>query len=106
MTLIGLQKADGSWIVDEVLAEIFNSTTQEILTSLPCEEAEPAVWSTLLSLIWLHTYGAKIKSDWELLASKAVSWLNTNAAGVDFGELIIVGNNFLKTEVKQSTLGL
>ncbi|XP_043937298.1 von Willebrand factor A domain-containing protein 5A-like [Protopterus annectens] len=106
MALISLQMADGSWKVDKALAEIFKSTEREIKRSIPVKEVDTTLWATLLSVIWLHGHGRNVKDDWELLASKAVSWLKYEAAGIDLKEWIKAGNDFLKTEVEPRQLGI
>ncbi|XP_043937304.1 von Willebrand factor A domain-containing protein 5A-like isoform X2 [Protopterus annectens] len=106
MVLIGLQKADGSWNMDNALAKIFISTESKLKSSIPVKGVDPTLWATLLSLIWLHAHGKNVKDDWELLASKAVSWLKSKSAGIDLKEWIEAGNDFLKTEVEPGQLGI
>lgn len=36
------------------------------------------VWATILALIWLHDVKLDAKEEWNLLAQKAMSWLQAN----------------------------
>ncbi|MBK6408006.1 MAG: hypothetical protein IPF66_25155 [Holophagales bacterium] len=82
--LVALQKADGSWDLDEDLASVLGiplATVEKALAGIP---GDPALFrragATALALCWLERSAAKAKGEWRLLARKASAWLD--ATGV------------------------
>uniref|UniRef100_A0A3Q1JR57 von Willebrand factor A domain containing 5A n=1 Tax=Anabas testudineus TaxID=64144 RepID=A0A3Q1JR57_ANATE len=71
LQLVSLQKASGCWLLDAALAAALGKTSEEVEKPKPASE----VWATILALIWLHGFKTDAKEEWELLALKAVSWL-------------------------------
>uniref|UniRef100_I3JSD2 VIT domain-containing protein n=1 Tax=Oreochromis niloticus TaxID=8128 RepID=I3JSD2_ORENI len=63
------------------------------------------VWATTLTLIWLHGLRMDAKSEWELLAVKAASWLHARNAPC-VSECVEAGNVLLGCSVKKEALGL
>ncbi|MGH0183144.1 UNVERIFIED_CONTAM: hypothetical protein FKN15_011075 [Acipenser sinensis] len=79
LTLISLQKADGSWELNESLVSVFEKKEQEAISKMPAEVSDRAVWATVLALLWLHGFKAELKEEWEFLAMKALSWVKAQA---------------------------
>uniref|UniRef100_A0A8C2ZQG8 von Willebrand factor A domain containing 5A n=1 Tax=Cyclopterus lumpus TaxID=8103 RepID=A0A8C2ZQG8_CYCLU len=71
LQLVSLQKASGCWVLDPDLAAALGKTSEEVEKPKPASE----VWATILALIWLHGFKMDAQEEWELLAMKAVSWL-------------------------------
>ncbi|XP_051625659.1 von Willebrand factor A domain-containing protein 5A-like [Manacus candei] len=72
--VVALQKANGSWTLTTALASALGLSKADIKGQRPSEDVEPAVWATVLALVWLHKY--KWKVPWsELLVAKACRWL-------------------------------
>ena len=82
--LVALQKAEGSWDLDEELATVLGvplATIEKALAGMP---GDPALLrragATALALFWLERSAADAKDEWRLLARKARAWLD--ASGV------------------------
>ncbi|HYN43358.1 MAG TPA: hypothetical protein VE129_16395, partial [Thermoanaerobaculia bacterium] len=82
--LVALQKADGSWDLNEELATVLGiplATVEKALAGMP---GDPALFrragATALALFWLERSAADAKDEWKLLARKARTWLD--ASGV------------------------
>ncbi|XP_078023396.1 von Willebrand factor A domain-containing protein 5A-like isoform X4 [Epinephelus lanceolatus] len=104
LQLVSLQKASGCWELDPDLAAVLGKTTDEVEKSKPASENKE-VWATILALIWLHGFKMDAKDEWELLATKAVSWLRAeNAPCVT--ECVEAGNALLGVNVQKDALGL
>ncbi|XP_057605222.1 von Willebrand factor A domain-containing protein 5A [Hippopotamus amphibius kiboko] len=80
--LISLQKADGSWDLNEDLALVLGMKLEDILASLPDKDADSSNWATVLAVLWLHDSGKDVKCEWELLERKAVAWIHIHAGSV------------------------
>uniref|UniRef100_A0A8C2ZRH7 von Willebrand factor A domain containing 5A n=1 Tax=Cyclopterus lumpus TaxID=8103 RepID=A0A8C2ZRH7_CYCLU len=76
LQLVSLQKASGCWVLDPDLAAALGKTSEEVEKPKPASE----VWATILALIWLHGFKMDAQEEWELLAMKAVSWLQAQKA--------------------------
>ncbi|XP_040901630.1 von Willebrand factor A domain-containing protein 5A-like isoform X11 [Toxotes jaculatrix] len=104
LQLVSLQKASGSWLLDPALAATLGKTSEEVEKTKPAS-VNQEVWATILALIWLHGFKMDAKKEWELLATKAVSWLRAqNAPGVS--ECVEAGNTLLRCNVQKGVLGL
>ncbi|XP_059123640.1 von Willebrand factor A domain-containing protein 5A-like [Peromyscus eremicus] len=99
--LIFLQNADGSWDMNEDLAEVLGTSLEDVKAAHPTEVLEPSAWVTVLAVIWLHANGKELKDEWELLERKAVVWLHNNAVR-DFTKFMHAANKLLKTSVSSS----
>ncbi|XP_054549140.1 von Willebrand factor A domain-containing protein 5A isoform X2 [Talpa occidentalis] len=77
--LISLQKANGSWDLDEGLAIVLGMNLSDILAALPVKNADAQSWATILAVLWLHANGKDLKCEWELLERKAVAWVHLHA---------------------------
>ena len=82
--LIALQAADGSWDLTAELAAITGRALSDIEAALAGASGAPSGlrrgWATALALAWLQVYAAAMEQEWRLLGSKAVKWLEGNAA--------------------------
>uniref|UniRef100_A0A087XPQ4 VWFA domain-containing protein n=1 Tax=Poecilia formosa TaxID=48698 RepID=A0A087XPQ4_POEFO len=102
--LVSLQKATGCWMLDEDLAAVLGKTKEEVEKAKP-GEVKQEVWTTILALIWLHSFKTDKKAEWELLSMKAASWLNDqNASRVP--ECVAAGNTLLDSSVRKEDLGI
>uniref|UniRef100_A0A8C9QNQ4 von Willebrand factor A domain-containing protein 5A n=1 Tax=Spermophilus dauricus TaxID=99837 RepID=A0A8C9QNQ4_SPEDA len=75
MQLIDLQKANGSWDLNEDLTKILGVSLEDLLAAHP--HVDLSGWATALAVVWLHTHGKDQKMEWELLERKAVAWIHT-----------------------------
>uniref|UniRef100_A0A3B3V3Y0 Uncharacterized protein n=1 Tax=Poecilia latipinna TaxID=48699 RepID=A0A3B3V3Y0_9TELE len=91
LQLVSLQKASGSWMLDEDLAAVLGKTKEE-------------VWASILALIWLHAFKMDAKEEWELLSMKAASWIKAQNPCVS--ECVEAGNKLLGCSVKKEALSL
>ncbi|XP_051813551.1 von Willebrand factor A domain-containing protein 5A-like isoform X1 [Acanthochromis polyacanthus] len=74
LQLVSLQDASGCWALDPALAAALGKTSEEVESPKP-DSVSQEVWATILALIWLRGFKMDAKEEWELLATKAVSWL-------------------------------
>uniref|UniRef100_A0A8C2ZSE6 von Willebrand factor A domain-containing protein 5A-like n=1 Tax=Cyclopterus lumpus TaxID=8103 RepID=A0A8C2ZSE6_CYCLU len=101
LQLVSLQKASGCWVLDPDLAAALGKTSEEVEKPKPASE----VWATILALIWLHGFKMDAQEEWELLAMKAVSWLQAQKASC-VTECVDAGNALLGCTVQKDVLGL
>ncbi|MCJ8736175.1 hypothetical protein PDJAM_G00255790, partial [Pangasius djambal] len=104
LLLVSLQKASGCWEMESKLAEVFGTTEKKLMKKIPAQ-VKPAVWATLLALIWLHGFKIDAQVEWQILAMKAVAWIRTQK-GVNQSECVRVGNALLGCQVKEDALGI
>ncbi|KAK6467762.1 von Willebrand factor A domain-containing protein 5A-like [Huso huso] len=93
LTLISLQKADGSWELNESLVSVFEKKEQEAISKMPAEVSDKAVWATVLALLWLHGFRADLKE--EFLGKRA-----------SLKPCLEAGNRLLGCKVEPQTLAL
>ncbi|XP_029964282.1 von Willebrand factor A domain-containing protein 5A-like isoform X4 [Salarias fasciatus] len=104
LQLVSLQKASGFWMLDSALAAALGKTSEEVEKSKP-ELVSSEVWATILALIWLQEFQTDAKDEWQILAGKAVLWLQAqNAPNVT--ECVDAGNALLGCRVQKDALGL
>ncbi|XP_076968716.1 von Willebrand factor A domain-containing protein 5A-like isoform X1 [Tamandua tetradactyla] len=103
--LIALQKADGSWDLNEGLAVVLGMSVEDLLAALPFKDYDSSSWATILAVLWLNANGQDLKCEWELLENKAVNWIRTHA-GTLLRELVRAGIGLLKTKMDLSILRL
>uniref|UniRef100_A0A3B3Y993 VIT domain-containing protein n=1 Tax=Poecilia mexicana TaxID=48701 RepID=A0A3B3Y993_9TELE len=102
LQLVSLQKASGSWMLDEDLTAVLGKTKEEV------EKAKPelvGLWASILALIWLHAFKMDAKEEWELLSMKAASWIKAQNAPC-VSECVEAGNKLLGCSVKKEALSL
>ncbi|XP_029964297.1 von Willebrand factor A domain-containing protein 5A-like [Salarias fasciatus] len=104
LQLVSLQNASGFWMLDSALAAALGKTSEEVEKSKP-EPVSSEVWATILALIWLQGFQTDAKDEWQILAGKAVLWLQAqNAPNVT--ECVDAGNALLGCRVQKDALGL
>nr|XP_015099567.1 von Willebrand factor A domain-containing protein 5A isoform X1 [Vicugna pacos] len=103
--LISLQKADGSWDLDEGLALVLGMKLEDIQAALPLKNADSSSWATVLAVLWLHANGKPVKCEWELLERKAVAWIHLHAGSVRQA-LVQAAIAFLKSPVDPAVFAL
>lgn len=96
--LISLQKADGSWDLNEGLAVVLGMSLGDIQAALPVKSVDSSSWATVLAVIWLHDKYKAMKCEWELLERKAVAWIHSHAGSATDG-LVKAAVDFLKSSV-------
>uniref|UniRef100_L7N1A2 von Willebrand factor A domain-containing protein 5A n=1 Tax=Myotis lucifugus TaxID=59463 RepID=L7N1A2_MYOLU len=96
--LISLQKADGSWDLNEGLAVVLGMSLGDMQAALPVKSVDSSGWATVLAVIWLHDKYKDMKCEWELLERKAVAWIHSHAGSAADG-LVKAAVGFLKSSV-------
>jgi len=73
------QTADGFWRLNEELASILDVSEENLKSSVPSIlQDQPDKWATILALEYLQLNFRSTADEWELIASKALSWLSLN----------------------------
>ncbi|XP_057346279.1 von Willebrand factor A domain-containing protein 5A [Manis pentadactyla] len=103
--LISLQRADGSWDLNEGLAMVLGMSVENILAAIPVESVGSSSWATVLAVLWLHANGKDVKCEWELLERKAVAWLHSHTGAV-VHLLVKAATDFLKSSVDPAVFSL
>lgn len=89
MTLIDLQKFDGSWTLTQALAKVLGISL-DILKARNTAKSE-AMWSTALGVACLRRSHMTDKAEWEMIEKKALAWLsNQELAGKTAEDLVTV----------------
>ncbi|XP_049712825.1 von Willebrand factor A domain-containing protein 5A-like isoform X2 [Elephas maximus indicus] len=101
--LICLQKADGSWDLNEGLALVLGTSVEDILAALPHKDLDSSSWATVLAVLWLYAHGKDLQSEWDLLARKAMIWIHVNI-GSAVHQLISAAVGLVKSPVNPKTL--
>ena len=75
--IIRAQQADGSWLLSSELAKFVGKMLEEVKSGCPseCEGVVGGVWATLLMLELLHSRFSDNQEEWELVGTKAESWI-------------------------------
>ncbi|XP_036603075.1 von Willebrand factor A domain-containing protein 5A-like [Trichosurus vulpecula] len=105
LQLISLQKADGSWELDEALASVLGLSVQSTLAALPNQSKDVPRWATILAILWMHSSSWDQREEWELLERKAVAWIQARSDS-SLGECIKAANALLKSSVDPAVFGL
>ncbi|XP_030043485.1 von Willebrand factor A domain-containing protein 5A isoform X2 [Microcaecilia unicolor] len=105
LKLISLQNADGSWTLSSSLASVLGTSEANLKAKIPNPGLDPAVWATVLAVIWLYTSAAEQRQEWELLEGKAVEWVK-GKAGAALSDCVRAGNVLLKASVDAAVFGL
>lgn len=77
--LISLQTFDGSWKLDENLAQFFHSSIAELQKRKP--SVDDKTWATALAITLMRQKFSQQKNEWELLVNKALRWLKSQSLG-------------------------
>ena len=74
---ISIQQAAGSWKFNSTLFQLLGRTQKELEDACPgeCQGVVAAVWATVLVLTLLRSRFADEQDEWELVGSKAESWV-------------------------------
>uniref|UniRef100_A0A4W2ICP0 von Willebrand factor A domain-containing protein 5A n=1 Tax=Bos indicus x Bos taurus TaxID=30522 RepID=A0A4W2ICP0_BOBOX len=102
--LISLQKADGSWDLNEGLALVLGMKLEDIQAALPDKDANSSSWATVLAVLWLHDNAKDMACEWELLERKAVAWIHIHAGSVRH-ELVKAAVAFMKSSADPAIFG-
>ncbi|XP_027711841.1 von Willebrand factor A domain-containing protein 5A-like isoform X3 [Vombatus ursinus] len=105
LQLVSLQKADGSWELDEALASVLGMSVQSALAALPDQSKDVPRWATILAVLWMHSSSCDQREEWELLERKAVAWIQARS-DPSLGECIKAANALLKSSVDPAVFGL
>ena len=78
--LVSLQRADGSWELDDKLSAVVGRALRDLERQLAgahgsSEEVRRA-WATALALTWLREHAAEFEDEWGMLARKAQKWID------------------------------
>ncbi|XP_036856753.2 von Willebrand factor A domain-containing protein 5A isoform X1 [Manis javanica] len=103
--LISLQRADGSWDLNEGLAVVLGMSVENILAAIPVESVDSSSWATVLAVLWLHANGKDVKCEWELLERKAVAWIHSHTGSI-VHLLVKAATDFLKSSVDPAVFTL
>lgn len=84
LLLIRLQRADGSWELNDDVAETVGHDLAYLETALDdltaASREDRTAWATALALAWLKDEAGEFESEWGLLAKKGRYWLETHAS--------------------------
>uniref|UniRef100_A0A8D0L9T1 VWFA domain-containing protein n=1 Tax=Sphenodon punctatus TaxID=8508 RepID=A0A8D0L9T1_SPHPU len=97
LSLVSLQNADGSWVLDATLTALLGPSEAEATGKMPAQ-VSPGVWATVLAVLWLHAHAAEQQDEWQLLETKALGWLRANA-GPHLAECVGAANSLLGCSV-------
>ena len=85
--LVALQRADGSWKLDDALARALGwadlKRLRQALGRDLAGEPEKRAAATALALVWLERECADTRDEWHLLAGKGREWLDRTPEGAD-----------------------
>ena len=76
--LIRLQRADGSWELDETFAAAIKRDVHDLEAALGADAGSAEVrrvWATALAIAWLQLHESSAREQWELVEMKAKRWL-------------------------------
>uniref|UniRef100_A0A8C9SZS7 von Willebrand factor A domain-containing protein 5A-like n=1 Tax=Scleropages formosus TaxID=113540 RepID=A0A8C9SZS7_SCLFO len=79
MELIGLQRADGSWDLQQSLASILGKQEEEVVKASPGKPEFSSVWATVLAVLWLYGHKAESRDEWQFVATKAMTWVRAQS---------------------------
>jgi hypothetical protein len=76
--IAGLQRADGSWVLDADFVAAVGIEFLKLKAAVANEdnlEAASRALATAVALVFLETYAAKEQAEWRMLGKKATKWL-------------------------------
>ncbi len=84
LAVVSLQRADGSWELDEPFARAIGQPLDKLRVAQPsasgtADDASRA-WATALALQWLTSNAAASGDEWRIVAMKARQWLDRTLA--------------------------
>ena len=78
--LVALQRADGSWDLDEAFAQVLGVALSDLVARISGVRGDTAearrAWATALALAFLERDESSNRDEWALLATKARRWLS------------------------------
>ena len=74
------QNADGSFPADSSTATILGMDLHKLIETGKPED--PQVWATILCLVYLEENCQAARESWELVAEKAIKWLDCRGVGM------------------------
>ncbi len=78
--LIALQRADGSWDLDDEFAQAVSMKLRDLEQALRDAVGDPGVarraLATAMAIAWLEKFAASARGEWEMLSEKAGRWLS------------------------------
>jgi len=78
--LVALQRADGSWDLDEAFAQVVGIALSDLAARIAGVRGDAGeatrAWATALALAFLEREAFSNRDEWELLATKARRWLS------------------------------
>ncbi len=81
-----LQRASGSWDLDEALAQVLGRRLEDIRRAMPAVDvpvdATARAWATALAVAWLERHAGAQQDEWRALAVKAHRWLGRDTTGI------------------------
>ena len=84
--LVKLQRASGSWDLDEALAQVLGRRLEDIRRAMPAAtvpgDTTTRAWATALALAWLERHASAQQDEWRALAVKAHRWLGRDTTGI------------------------
>ena len=87
VALVRLQRADGSWELDDRFAAMIGSDLVDLEAALGTDASVAdarRAWATALAIMWLHLNASETRGEWRLVEAKAREWLGAvTPAGPD-----------------------
>jgi hypothetical protein len=85
--VVALQRADGSWKLDDTLARALGwadlERLQQALGQELADEQEKRAAATALALVWLERECTNSRDEWRMLGTKGREWLDRTPEGAD-----------------------
>lgn len=78
-SLILLQQANGSWVLNEELALLLQLSVTDMKDKCPSDCPSDEVWATVLAITTLRSRYSTQSDEWELVVKKAENWLKGQA---------------------------
>ena len=78
-SIILLQQANGSWVLNETLATHLQSSLTDLKDGCPSDCPSSDVWATVLVIKVLRLRYSAQSDEWELVVKKAETWLKGRA---------------------------
>ena len=92
--IILIQQANGSWLLDESFASSIGLSLNTLESSCP-SGCDKTVWATVLAVTTLRIRYSSQQDEWELVVSKASSWLKSQTSETQLKELIDAAKGIL-----------
>jgi len=84
LTIVSLQRADGSWELNEEFARAVGQPLDKLRLAQADATGEAGeinrAWATAVALHWLKAHASALASEWRMIATKARDWLDRVSA--------------------------